>query len=146
MYSLFMPIVCRAEKSLPEHEEAYQSEEMHGPASETAQNDDGYHVEHAVDKAFESEFGVSVFTGAVLDYFFSYFGKTGSLGQHRYVTVHFAVDVYGFDHFTAVCFQPAVEVVQGEARSLARHVVEQFGGYCLGQRVVALFFHPDTIS
>ena len=68
----------------------YQSEEMHGPASETAQNDDGYHVEHAVDKAFESEFGVSVFTGAVLDYFFSYFGKTGSLGQHRYVTGAFS--------------------------------------------------------
>ena len=28
------------------------------------------------------------------------------------------------------------------SRSLARHVVEQFGGYCLGQRVVALFFPP----
>ena len=83
---------------------------------------------------------MAVLACLVMDNLFPDAGKSGLLGQHRDVAVHFAVEVDGFDDLAAVGFQSAVEIVQGEPGGPSGDPVVQFGREGLRERVVAFLF------
>ena len=116
---------------------------MHGLNAEFRHKPQREQVEVAVNETVETEFGGAVFASLVMNHLLAYLLKSRILCQIRHIAVHIAVYLDVLHHLVAIGFQAAVEVVQiVYAAHLAGGGIEEFGGNCLRQRVVALLFPP----
>ena len=93
-------------------------------------------------RAFEAEFRTAVLAGAMVDDLLADAAEPGLLGQERNEAVHLAVDLDGLHHLAAVGFQPAVEIVEPDARRGPGRPIEEFAGPAFADRVVAFLFPP----
>lgn len=132
------------DESEHEHQAAEQTEEVHRLDAEAGLEPEREQVEVSVYEAVEAEFRHAVLSRLVVDRFLADFLESGDFGEVGHVAVHVAVHLDMLDHFGAVGFQAAVEVVQvlDSAHAPGRGV-EQFGGQGFRQRVVA-FFLPSA--
>ena len=95
----------------------------------------------ALHHPFDAEFGMPVLAGVVIDDL-SPMRRTRLLGQDRNEAVHLAVDLDGLHHLAAVGFQPAVEIVEPDARHAPGCPVEEFAGPALAHGIVTPFLPP----
>ena len=123
-----------------EHQGTQPSEKVHRAFAEFRHEHDRYQIQVPFDHAFPAELRHPVLACAVLDDLLPDLPETGAFGQQRNKPVHFAVNFDAFDHFIAVGFQAAVEVVQADTRSGASTEVEEFARQGFAQRIVALLF------
>ena len=86
----------------------------------------------------------------MLHYFFANFGETAPFGQYGYITVHFTVNLYVFNHFMVVGFESTIEIVQLDIANFAGGPVEELGGKRFGNGIVTLFLpaahHMITVA
>src|SRR5689334_8926755 len=89
---------------------------MHGPFSIAADEHNRSEVKRAVDESLPSELRYAEFPRSVLHDFLTDLFITRPFGNHRNVAVHFTIYFYALYYFLLICFQPTVEVMQGNAR------------------------------
>ena len=123
-----------------EHDGTEETEDMHGLTSEDGDKPQRQQVQIAVDEAVEAaELRLAKLASLMVHHLFGYLVEAGILGQIGHVAVHLAIDLDILYHLRAVGLEAAVEIVEVvDAADLACRGIEEFGGYRLGEGVVAL--------
>ena len=75
-----------------------------GALTESSYEKNRRQVKKSFDESFDTKFRSAIFTGPVLNNFFTYFSKPGPFSQYWNIAVHFSIDFYAFYHFFAISF------------------------------------------
>ena len=129
-----------------EHQRPEAAEEVHRRTPEMRHEQHRDQVQIPFHRAFEAKFRTAVLAGAMVDDLLADAAEPGLFGQERNEAVHLAVDLDGLHHLAAVGFQPAVEIVEPDARRGPGRPVEELAGPAFADGVVAALFHPETRS
>ena len=124
------------------HKCSQQPEEVHRALSEPGDEADRQHVKIALQKPVETVFGDPVLACTVLDNLLADLPESRFPGKHRDIPVHLAVDLDAFNYLCIIGLEPAVEIVQPDARELPCSVIVQFGGGSFNKRIVSLLLPP----
>ena len=116
---------------------------MHGLFTELIEEPNGHEVEIPVHEAVDTELRCSELAFTVLHHFLADLSEPRVLGEIRDVTVHLGEDLDVLHHLLAVRFEPAVHIVQMDARHPPGCSIKELGGQVLGQGVVIAFLLPS---
>ena len=125
-----------------EHHRPEPPEEVHRRSPEMGHEQHRDEVEVSLDRALESELRMPVLAGVVVDDLLADAAESGLLGKNRNETVHLPVDLDRLHDLAPIGLQPAVEVVEPDARDAAGRPVEELARPPLADRVAAFLFPP----
>ena len=108
---VYAKISCGS-KTNDEHDCPDEAEQVHRSSAKARYEHNGKQIEEAVQKSFDAEFCVAVFARKMFNDFFPDFPEAGFMCNHRNVAMHFAIHFDAFYNIAAVCFEPAIEVVE----------------------------------